>query len=629
MVGMITIHEAALRSSRQIAWRVSSFIAFLLVLSILGFLTWHTYFRVESAISAISGQLTHLLKVGDTFQLKTQLLSLSSSGIVDHFVLKESSGIVVAGDGSEEAPHQNDVLNEVSTFAIRLMGGRLHLVRKFDIPVHPEQPGVLIVSKDMQIELLLLALVAQAFLFFLVRLILQRYILRFATDLTNPISDLALSIKSAGGPDELASKWTSRNSLRYRELNQTLDSFLLLLTKLASEEDLRRQAEKDATLAQVASQVAHDIRSPLTALSILLNKSSSTGIPDNDRQILRSATQRINDIANNLITQSKAAIIESGMDDSNNNSECTVPTMLSAVVDSVVSEKRVQFRENMNVSIETEFSQSYGLFVSADPTEIARVISNLIDNSVEAIGKNQGNVIVKVAGRDDKVLLTVLDDGPGMPTHVLERLGIERVSHGKTDSVSGSGLGVLHAGKTMRDCGGELKIHSKRETGTNVSLAFPRAQCPAWFVDGLNLRAGLIVVSVDDDETIHQIWRERLRPAREADPSIIHIAYSSAQRFENWVRATNLKDVCYLVDYEFIGQNSNGIDVIERLGIAQNSILISSRCEEPSIKARAEELGIKMVPKSLAGLIPILVDRNSVSSAIKQSGTVSICTVST
>ena len=410
---------------------------------------------------------------------------------------------------------------------------------------------------------------------------------------------MASSVTSANGYSELAADASLKATLRYTELNQTFESFLKLLHRLETEQDLRRKAERDATLAQVASQVAHDIRSPLQALGILLAKSANK-IPEVDRQILRSSTQRINDIANNLLTTSKALNSVSAEAD---HQITTDSIMLIALVDSVVSEKRMQYRDRSNVTIEADLSNGYGLFVQSSQVEIARAISNLVNNAVEAIGDRNGAVIVRISKIGDRVCLSVTDNGAGIPRHIAERLGRERLTFGKTGTESGSGLGVLHASQTVQAAGGELKIHSELEKGTTVELLFPKTSPPSWFVERLSIKSDFLVISVDDDESIHQALAERLKDVDHG--SIHHVAFSSLDQFEAWVEDSDPQNALYLVDYEFSGQTGNGLDVIDRCGIAAKSILVSSRYEERAVGNRAAALGIKMIPKELLNFLPI------------------------
>lgn len=58
-----------------------------------------------------------------------------------------------------------------------------------------------------------------------------------------------------------------------------------------------------------------------------------------------------------------------------------------------------------------------------------------------------------------------------------------------------------------------------------------------------------------------------------------------------------------MIDYDFLGQNDNGLDSVLRLGIGQQSILVSSKCDDTEIRALAEKNGIRLLPKNLISLV--------------------------
>jgi hypothetical protein len=59
------------------------------------------------------------------------------------------------------------------------------------------------------------------------------------------------------------------------------------------------------------------------------------------------------------------------------------------------------------------------------------------------------------------------------------------------------------------------------------------------------------------------------------------------------------------VDYELLNQNATGLDVIEDLGIGTQAILVTSRYEEDKIRERCDRLGVRLIPKAMAGFVPI------------------------
>jgi signal transduction histidine kinase len=357
-------------------------------------------------------------------------------------------------------------------------------------------------------------------------------------------------------------------------------------------------------LVSIASQVSHDIRSPLSALNMVMG--SLKELPEEKRLLIRNATQRINDIANSLLHQAK-------LSSRNNNEANSVhtsiqiskdPIMLVALLDAIVSEKRTQFREQMDLEIQGELILGYGLFAKIDATEFARVVSNLINNSVEALS-GHGKISVSIHGTLDEVTVVVRDNGKGIPPEILAHLGERGVSHGKDGISSGFGLGLYHARKTIEEVGGKFSIQSHLGSGVEVTMRLPRATTPFWFVERLSLPTGTTIVSVDDDQTIHQIWSGRLASVQAEAKGVKHLTFSSLEQLEIWVGKTQLTATFFLIDYEFLGQSANGLGIIERIGIAARSILVTSRYEEPQVRAQANSLGVKILPKALAPFVPL------------------------
>jgi hypothetical protein len=68
-----------------------------------------------------------------------------------------------------------------------------------------------------------------------------------------------------------------------------------------------------------------------------------------------------------------------------------------------------------------------------------------------------------------------------------------------------------------------------------------------------------------------------------------------------------MRSTLFLIDYELIGESETGISIIERLGIKDQSILVTSHFEETSLREACEKLRIKLIPKGMAALAPIRI----------------------
>jgi|GEM_PF-2132422 len=390
------------------------------------------------------------------------------------------------------------------------------------------------------------------------------------------------------------------NLLSVLDAVYTLLPTLNCLFKIRDQQSFILSAERDKTFNIVASQVAHDIRSPLSALNMV--SASLADLPEEKRLIIRNASKRINDIANQLISKVK----ESHSKQNKDPKSTPKVELLSAIVDVLVSEKRIQYRDNLKIEIEAELQNSYGLFASVNSAELKRVLSNLINNSVEAFKNNEGLISVGIEPYNDFVRVFIKDNGSGIPKHILEKLGQIGISHGKGGTNSGSGLGVYHAMKTVEDLGGQFLIETEQNIGTKISLLFKKAPTPSWFVDKLSLTNSTKIVCVDDDVSIHNIWDKKFESIGTlTKDSIIH--FSSGDSLEQWIKLNSVEseNAIYLMDFELLGQSRTGMDLIEQLAIAKKAILVTSRFEEFEIQQRCAKLGVRLIPKGLASLVPI------------------------
>ncbi|MEK7232426.1 MAG: HAMP domain-containing sensor histidine kinase [Elusimicrobiota bacterium] len=368
--------------------------------------------------------------------------------------------------------------------------------------------------------------------------------------------------------------------------------------------------ERERAAWNTAKQVAHDIRSPLAALNSVLKDLSQ--LPEEKRILMRSAVGRIGDIANSLIEKNReAASVASGTEPSAREAPTTGSAQLvSSLVDSLVTEKRLQFRSQLSVEIDSRFDpSSYGLFASVPPSEFKRVISNLVNNAVEALPR-KGMVTVLLASNGDSIEIRVQDNGKGIHTDVLERLGQRGETHGKP---GGSGLGLYHAKTSVESWGGSLTIASEPGKGTTVTIRLPRAHSPEWFVSSLAISPGASIIVFDDDASIHQVWQGRFESAHFKEHGIQVLHFSTPAELRSWARtdARTAKAPLYLMDYELTGYRETGLSLAEELGIGTRTILVTSRFEEKSILDDLLRIKARLIPKSLAGFVPICIEEET------------------
>jgi anti-sigma regulatory factor (Ser/Thr protein kinase) len=248
-------------------------------------------------------------------------------------------------------------------------------------------------------------------------------------------------------------------------------------------------------------------------------------------------------------------------------------------------------------------SAAYGLFVAAEPVELMRVLSNLIDNAVEAFGPRGGTVTLDCELSADRIVIRVKDNGPGIDPRVLEQLGEKGITFGKP---RGIGLGLYHARRTAEASSGSLTIESALGIGTIVFLTLPMLPTPPWYALGLKIARGDSVVVIDDDEMIYEMWKQRLRELGGPFQTRYFRTLSDAR---SWCRkATELAtNTLFLVDYEFSGSESTGLDLIGDLGLEKHSFLVTGRAEQKDVVTRCLKMGVQIIPKSAIHIFPLSV----------------------
>ena len=334
---------------------------------------------------------------------------------------------------------------------------------------------------------------------------------------------------------------------------------------------------------------------------------SMGAIAEDKRILIRSAVSRVRDITNNLLSTHRKSKEKLNSRGDASYDEPLACQLAATLIESILTEKRLEFRSKIAIKIESFLytEDGYGLFIKVQLNNFKRVISNIINNSVESI-VNSGVVTVTLKQNTNDADILVEDNGIGISSRVLNMLGQPGISHGKS---KGNGLGVYHAKKILSDCGGSLTIDSKLNEGTIVKITLPKAEQPTWFTKSLIIKTNSIVCIIDDDDSIHQIWKKRLSneniPASHHELTTHH--FSSPSELIDWhCKNKSLNnDILYLCDYEFLQNNTNGIEVIKKLNIASRSVLVTSHYEEPIIQHSCLQLGIKLLPKSMAAFIPI------------------------
>lgn len=358
------------------------------------------------------------------------------------------------------------------------------------------------------------------------------------------------------------------------------------------------QSNKQAALAELAHQVAHDIRSPLNALAMIT--ASIEEIPPQQRHQMQSALTRVMDISNTMVDRARkiggASIPTLPLTESPiEKSEYSVENVW-LVLEHLVSEKRIQYSDKANLQIESNAADgAHMLAAKVHSRDFKRVLSNLLDNAVEALDQG-GTISVAVTAQEKTIALTLTDTGKGIPAELLPELGKRGATFGKEN---GSGLGLFHAKTKLEEWGGSIAISSEPGKGTEITLQLPLVSEPAWFVKELRLPDNATIVVVDDESSVHASWSEKLSPLLQANPNLKIKFFATAKNFMTWFQADDRATKIFLLcDYELAKEPVTGVQVIQAV---RSGFLVTNRYDDPMVRSS----GIPVLPKNLIPKVPV------------------------
>lgn len=354
---------------------------------------------------------------------------------------------------------------------------------------------------------------------------------------------------------------------------------------LLQEEKSYYEAKKN-----IAEQVAHDIRSPLAAISTVVTDISS--IPENRRVIIKNAAKRIDEIANNLLLSSKVTLMS---DQKSYADERLVSEVILIILENLITEKQYEYLNKKTIQLMVD-DNAHNCFAAIHLASFKRVLSNLINNSIEA-SVAEGIVRVKLHCLNDKIYITIIDNGCGIPPDILPKIMEQGFSYGKK---SGVGFGLYHAKQQITRFNGQLFVESEVNVGTQITIMLPQCNPPRWFCDTLAIKQDACILILDDDPSIHDAWESKFC----SWPTVKRVHFSRAADLTPQ-KVNELKPDLYLIDYELLKEACNGLDIIESLKINNYSYLVTSSFEENNVRCRAEMLNVKIIPKSYVPYLPI------------------------
>ncbi len=240
-----------------------------------------------------------------------------------------------------------------------------------------------------------------------------------------------------------------------------------LLGAIEKSRDKVIEAERIQAKVQMARDVAHNIRSPIIAIEMMLP--TLTGVPERLKRVLTNSVKEIKGLSEKLSQKNN-----SGEFDLKLNLAFDDLIFLPSFLEEIINQKRIELSKKKNVVLKFLNKGNIGNeFVKTDSLELKAIVSNLINNAVESYGPDGGVVSVIASDQEEFCKIIVADNGSGIPDEYIEKLGKQQITF---KGGQGRGRGLLHAFQKVRHWGGEIQINSTLGAGTSVTITIPASQ---------------------------------------------------------------------------------------------------------------------------------------------------------
>jgi signal transduction histidine kinase len=250
---------------------------------------------------------------------------------------------------------------------------------------------------------------------------------------------------------------------RQDEIGKLVTAYNQMVDELEESARLLADSERESAWKDVARQVAHEIKNPLTPMKLsvqFLQKAWKENLPDWEERLQRfteTLIQQIDTLEKIASEFSEFAVMPTAQKSEMNLTE-------------VIQHSIQLFRSNANVKLSFDFSPDESFIIFADENQFNRVFTNLIKNAIQAIPpERDGKVNIRLRKNTKKIIITVEDNGKG----ISEEQGKKIFQPNFTTKTRGMGIGLSMTRSIIRNQNGKIYFESKVNTGTKFIIELP------------------------------------------------------------------------------------------------------------------------------------------------------------
>lgn len=248
------------------------------------------------------------------------------------------------------------------------------------------------------------------------------------------------------------------------EIGELIAEYNRMIEKLAENTAKLKQSERESAWREMAKQVAHEIKNPLTPIKLSI------------QYLLRMAKENPQEIQPTLERVSETIIEQiEGLTriatEFSNFAKMPKPENITFILNDVVRSVFQLFAENPSAETQMKLNiTETPISIFADRNQIIRVLNNLINNALQAIPSEQvGEIDISLFEKEQMAIIKVSDNGCGIAAPMREKV----FEPNFTTKSSGTGLGLALSKNIIEAAGGKIWLESEVNKGTQFFVELP------------------------------------------------------------------------------------------------------------------------------------------------------------
>jgi signal transduction histidine kinase len=240
-----------------------------------------------------------------------------------------------------------------------------------------------------------------------------------------------------------------------KQFESNISELTPVLQYISEQTEHMARLDRLNVIGEMAASIGHEVRNPMTTVRGYLQHMSIKEKYKDNREVFELMMEEL-DRANSIITEFLSLAQNKTMD----FKAVSINKVISDVAPLIQADA---LRMNCGINIRGEGTPA----IIIDENSIRQVLLNLVRNALEAMPQG-GIVTIGTSFCQDNVVLSVADEGPGIRTEVLEKLGTPFV----TTKEKGTGLGLAVCYRVAQRHGATIAVESEPGKGTVFKISF-------------------------------------------------------------------------------------------------------------------------------------------------------------